>query len=226
MSSQRISEFASLACQSRFEPRIARAPISGDNGSRTSITLLERVSRSAADSVAWEEFVRQYRPKIYEWCRGWGVQEADAEDVSQLVLSKLLWRLSSFEYDPAGSFRGWLKKVVRRVWRDLRERQDRGISGDSLIRSVEAQADLEARLAATYDLELLELAIEQVRNRVQPATWDAFRLTAIEGRSATTAAQQLVMAVGSVYVAKHRAQKLLQQQIQILEEMSGCDSRQ
>jgi RNA polymerase sigma-70 factor (ECF subfamily) len=170
--------------------------------------------------LAWDEFARQYRPKIYKWCRDWGVQEADADDVAQLVLAKLLKLLGGFDYDPAKSFRGWLKTVSRRVWSDLRERQDRIVGADSLLRTVEAHADLEAQLESTYDYELLELAMEKIKNRVEPSTWEAFRLTAIEGIPAAEAAQRLVMAVGNVYVAKHRVQKLLHHEVQELEATS------
>jgi RNA polymerase sigma factor (sigma-70 family) len=189
-----------------------------DSQSRTSITLLQRVSRSSGDPAAWDEFDRQYRPKIHQWCRGWGVQEADAEDVTQLVLSKLLKVLGGFKYDPTRSFRGWLKTVARHVWSDLRERSDYVVASDSLILSVEAHADLQARLEATFDFELLELAMNNVRARVEPPTWEAFQLTAVEGLSAAEAAQRLVVAVGNVYVAKHRVQKLLQQEIADLEQ--------
>jgi RNA polymerase sigma-70 factor (ECF subfamily) len=199
--------------------------MAAEPGSRTSVTLLERVSRGSADSVAWDEFARQYRPRIYQWCRSWGVQEADAEDVAQLVLAKLLKFLSDFEYDRAKSFRGWLKTVSRRVWSDLRERQDKVFSGDSLLRTLEAHADLEAQLEATYDYELLELAMEKVRTRIEPSTWEAFRLTAIEGQPAALVAQRLTMAVGNVYVAKHRVQKLIQQTIRDFNDASDSGAR-
>ena len=135
-------------------------------------------------------------------------------------MAKLLKLLGAFEYDPAKSFRGWLKTVSRRVWSDLRERQDRIVGADSLLQTVEAHADLQAQLEATYDYELLELAMEKVKSRVEPSTWEAFRLTAIEGLPAAEAAQCLVMAVGNVYVAKHRVQKLLHQEIRELEATS------
>jgi RNA polymerase sigma factor (sigma-70 family) len=192
-----------------------------DSNSQTSVTLLERMTRGAADPGAWDEFARHYRPRIYQWCRGWGVQEADADDVAQLVLSKLLNLFCTFQYDATKSFRGWLKTVARHAWSDLRDRPDRVVGGDSLIFSVEARTDLEARLEAIYDFELLEIAMEKVRGRVERSTWEAFRLTAIDGQPATAAAQELAMAVGNVYVAKHRVQKLLQQEIRDLTEPPG-----
>jgi RNA polymerase sigma-70 factor (ECF subfamily) len=50
---------------------------------RTSPTLLERVRSAPADQQAWDEFVERYGRKIYAWCRQWGLQETDAEDVTQ-----------------------------------------------------------------------------------------------------------------------------------------------
>ena len=58
----------------------------------TSLTLLLRVQKDPADSVAWDEFVRHYRPMIEAWCRKWGLQASDCDDVTQDVLVKLRGR--------------------------------------------------------------------------------------------------------------------------------------
>src|SRR5262249_47193788 len=71
----------------------------------TSPTLLGRLQRDAADQEAWRQFVRRYGPRIYHWCRRWDLQEADAQDVTQNVLLKLVAKLRAFRYDPARSFR-------------------------------------------------------------------------------------------------------------------------
>src|SRR5437762_7758750 len=81
----------------------------GASPSRTSPTLLGRLRTDPADQAAWGEFVARYGPKIYGWCRQWNLQETDAQDVTQNVLFRLLRRLQAFEYDPARSFRGWLR---------------------------------------------------------------------------------------------------------------------
>jgi len=54
----------------------------------TSLTLLERVQRFPADREAWDEFVRRYHPMIHAWCKKWGLQSSDADDVAQDVVSK------------------------------------------------------------------------------------------------------------------------------------------
>ena len=52
----------------------------------TSATLLDRVGLSPNDEVAWARFVGVYGSKIRGWCRRWGLQAADTEDVTQDVL--------------------------------------------------------------------------------------------------------------------------------------------
>src|SRR5258708_14179075 len=86
--------------------------------SQTSATLLARLRNVPVDQAAWARFTERYGRKIYAWCRGWNLQEADAEDVTQSVLLKLADKMQTFEYDPAKSFRGWLKTITRPAWSD------------------------------------------------------------------------------------------------------------
>ena len=91
----------------------------------TSVTLLLRL-RDLNDKEAWDDFVQRYVPKIYAWCRRYGMQEADASDITQEVLGKCVSVLRRFEYDPSrGSFRGWLKTVTNNTLRDFVNSCDR-----------------------------------------------------------------------------------------------------
>ncbi|HZW30362.1 MAG TPA: hypothetical protein VFF52_06605 [Isosphaeraceae bacterium] len=60
-----------------------------------------------------------------------------------------------------------------------------------------------------------QIAMRRVEKRVQPVTWDAFRLTALGGLSGREARQRLGIPVVHVFVAKNRVQKLLQEEIRI-----------
>src|SRR5579875_1332452 len=87
---------------------------------QTRVSLLARLYRSgAADADAWREFVNIYGRQIYKWCRHWGLQETDAEDVTQQVLLQLLTKMKEFVYDPERSFRAWLKTVTHHAWQNL-----------------------------------------------------------------------------------------------------------
>jgi RNA polymerase sigma-70 factor (ECF subfamily) len=63
----------------------------------------------------------------------------------------------------------------------------------------------------------LQEAMTRVRLRVAPQTWEAFRLTALEGLSGADAARQIPMQVAQVFVAKRRVQKMLREEIDRLE---------
>jgi RNA polymerase sigma-70 factor (ECF subfamily) len=189
----------------------------------TSVTLMMRVQKNPADPQAWDDFVRRYQPVICVWCLRWGAQPSDADDVAQEVLLKLLTAMKKFQYDPARSFRAWLKTVTHNAWNDFvashrfksAENDDRF---DAIVDSRDALADLEKQMEDAFDRELLELAMRRIEKRVKPATWQAFRLTAVENRSGADVAQQLQIPVASVFVAKHRVQKLLHEEVRRLKE--------
>ncbi len=194
-----------------------------DRSSRTSPTLLFRV-RDLNDSEAWNDFVNRYGPKIYGWCRRYRLQEADATDVTQDVLTKLVKAMREFDYDPVrGSFRGWLKTVTNNAIRDLAQgwsRPGRG-SGDSqvleslaAIAAPDALADLSREIEAETEREMLREAELRVRLRVKPHTWQAYHLTVIERQPAAEAAGSLAMPVSEIYVAKSRVIKLLREEIE------------
>jgi RNA polymerase sigma-70 factor (ECF subfamily) len=187
----------------------------------TSPTLLIRLRETPTDQAAWNEFVERYGRMIYRWCRQWNLQEADAEDVTQNVLADLARQMRSFEYRASGSFRGWLRTIAYRAWCDLLESRKTLGSGDSavlaILHSVEARDDLLQHLADECDRELLEEAARRVRLRVEPPTWEAFRLTAQEGLSGAAAAERLGLQVATVFKAKSRVQKMLQEELQKLE---------
>jgi RNA polymerase sigma-70 factor (ECF subfamily) len=191
--------------------------------SETHVTLLGRLRLDPGDQGAWQEFVQHYGARISNWCRSWGLQEADAQDVTQDVLLKLSEKLKSFSYDPERSFRGWLRTLAHHAWSDFLEAQrrpGRG-SGDSevvrLLGTVEASEDLARQLEEQWDRELMQQATCRVQLRVAPKTWEAFRLTAIEGLSGQEAAEQIEMQVPQVYVAKRRVQKMLQEEMRKLD---------
>jgi RNA polymerase sigma-70 factor (ECF subfamily) len=189
----------------------------------TCVSLLTQLRQGPSDQAGWDEFVDRYGPHIYRWCRQWKLQDADAEDVTQNVLVKLTQKLGTFAYDSSRSFRGWLKTVAHRVWRDFERSRPRvqAAGDDSRVQermlALEAREDLAQKLEEAFDLELLEAAKMRVRLRVAPQTWEAFRLVALEGLPVAEAAARVNLQVAMVYVAKRKVQKMLQEEIGKLE---------
>lgn len=151
------------------------------------------------------------------------MQGADADDVAQEVLAGLMATMREFRYAPSQSFCTWLKTPTRHTWINLEAKRRRGhgeLAGrfDAVLDAAEARDDLQRRLEAAYGLEFVEWSIGRVRQRVAETSWQAFRPTVLEGLSGAEAAARLGIPVGTVFVAKHRFQKAMQQEIPSREE--------
>ena len=131
--------------------------------------------------------------------------------MTQDVLLRLARALKRFTYDPWRTFRGGLRALTQHALSDfVAERRRRpGVgSGDDrvleMLGTVEARAELLARLEQEFDREVVARACATVRERVEPQTWEAFRLTVSEGKSGEEAAARLGMNVMTVFKAKSR----------------------
>ncbi len=161
---------------------------------------------------------------IYGWCREWGLQGADAEDVTQDVLAKLTEKLGQFRYDPSRCFRAWLKTITQHAWSDAIAGRYRGSDSRIIQRleSLEARADLRRRFEETFDRELMEMAIARVQK-----TSDHADLGGVPPHRPRRALRRRGLAdsstssVASIFVSKHRVQKLLKEEIRRLEAAHG-----
>jgi RNA polymerase sigma-70 factor (ECF subfamily) len=193
-------------------------------GTSTNPVLLRKLWNQDNDEDAWREFLNRYRPLIEGWCRRAGLDAADAEEVTGNVLCQLARAMRTFTYDPAQRFRSWLKTVVvnavRHFRRVMAQRPGARAGGGQAVTDLLEQAlahgdfnglvqDLDDSLQS--DLQEASLIAARVQERVEPHNWQAFWLTAIEGRPAMEVARELHMTPTAVYVAKNRVGKMLRQ---------------
>ncbi len=189
----------------------------------TRVSILMALRNDPGDQSAWSAFVDRYGPQIHAWCLRWKLQDADAQDVTQMVLLRLVRHLPDFAYDPSRSFRGWLRTLTAHSWSDFIRDQVRGVRGAAdpvvaeLLDSMQARVDLVRHLEETYDQELLELAMAKVRERVESHTWEAFHLTAVEGVGAAEVAARLGIGVATVYRARYVVQTKLREALAALD---------
>ena len=160
------------------------------------------------------------RRKIYAWCRGWNLQEADAEDVTQSVLLKLADKLQSFEYDPAKAFGRGSKHYAPCLERSLVEpqgdRRDRGSQVWSYSR--QSRPGRSGRRSTIIRSRITRRSHGPRRTRVLPRTWQAFERTAIQGQSGAEAAKVLGMKVATIFVARSKVQNMIQEELRKLDE--------
>jgi RNA polymerase sigma-70 factor, ECF subfamily len=181
----------------------------GASSGGTSRGLLDRAREH--DPRAWERLVALYAPLVLYWCRQWGLREDDAADVFQDVFQSVAAHLASFRSEPSGTFRGWLRTITRNKVNDAlrrRRREPLGVGGSEaqaqltqFPEPVEPDEDASADVAVSA---LLRRGLELIRDEFEARTWQAFWLTAVEGRSPKDVAAELGMSGGAVRVAKSR----------------------
>ena len=162
-----------------------------------------------ADMAAWSEFCAIYEPVVFRLAKRANLQDADAREVAQEVLLLVSRKLEQFDPHANGRFRGWLSKIARHATIDLlRKRRERPIGGSDFLKRLAtvpaAEEDASRVFLAEARSQKFHWAAEQVRQSSQPATWQAFWLTAVDGRLANDVAHQTGMTVGAVYVARCR----------------------
>ncbi len=193
----------------------------------TRVSLLLRL-RDSHDHEAWVEFVSLYESVIYRLLRRHGLQDADAREVMQEVLLAVSRSVDRWDPDrDRGSFRGWLRRVARNLVINWVKRGQRHVpaTGDSGLQAMlDRLPDPAEPESAEFDHELrralFQRAAEQVREEVQPATWQAFWRMAVEGATPAETARQLGMSAGAVRVAKCRVLARLQVAVRELESVS------
>jgi RNA polymerase sigma-70 factor (ECF subfamily) len=185
----------------------------------TQVSLLQRL-RQPGDQEAWGRFVELYTPLLYHWARHAGLQEHDAVDLVQDVLTTLVQKMPGLVYDPQRSFRAWLRAVTLNRWRDtckMRSRRPATVDGAALA-NVEGPNDLDAFWEAEYRNHLIGRALAALRQDLQPRTWQACWAFVVEGRPAAEVAAELGMSESSVYVAKSRVLRRLRRELEGLLE--------
>jgi RNA polymerase sigma-70 factor (ECF subfamily) len=188
----------------------------------TRASLLARL-HDPEDGAAWAEFVELYAPLVYGYARNQGLQDADAADLCQEVLSAVA--VARLEYDPArGAFRNWLFTIVRRKLsnrqRAQRSRPDANHAATTsrLLEQCPAPVPAEEDWEAEWQRRLFAWACEQIRPSVTDTTWHAFWRTAVEDQPGKQVAADIGLSVAAVYRARSRVLARLRQLVQSVQE--------
>ena len=186
----------------------------------TRVSLLARI-QSPRDEEAWREFTSIYRPVVYRFARKRGLQDADAEDLTQHVLVAVQGAIRRFQIDPAmGRFRSWLARVARNAIINAltRRRPDAAAGGSSIQELLQQQPEpelgIEETLQREYRRSLFRWAAEQIKPEFREGTWEAFWLTTAEGMSVEDASRRLGKGIGAIYAARSRVMRRLKEEIQ------------
>ena len=173
------------------------------------------------DEQAWSQFVQEYSPLIYVWCRKCDLPSEDARDVSQQVFQAVSRSISTFSKSIGkGSFRGWLFTITRNqirnhLTRTLRGPRPQGGTSIQLRLLREPEMLEEESLSGTSSVpdSAMQVVLDAARKSFDERTWQCFWLVVVEGMSAVEVAEQLEMRPGTVRQAKYRVVQRLRRDL-------------
>lgn len=173
---------------------------------------------------AWDEFTQIYRPVVYRMARSRGLQDADAEDLTQQVLMSVARALPQWQRNPNSRFRHWLNRIAKNAILNAltRGRRTLGVGGSDFLNTIKSLpqqiSDIEAQIEHEYQRQLYRRAAEIVRSSVNEDTWIAFLNTVVEGESTEAVAARLGKTIGNVHAARSRLMRRLQTVVRELME--------
>jgi RNA polymerase sigma factor (sigma-70 family) len=190
--------------------------------SETSHSLLERLRQPPCDEAAWRRLVDLYTPLIHQWLRRYDVRPQDVDDLTQEVLRTVHRELPRFEHNRhLGAFRSWLRTIaanrIRAFWKQRRSQAIGAADSRVEQRLVELEdpaSGLSHLWNEEHDRHVLRRLLELVEPEFEPATWQAFRCLALDGRRAAEVAAELGTTVNAVFLAKSRVLRRLRQEAQ------------
>lgn len=190
----------------------------------THVSLLARLV-DPHDEAAWSEFLAIYESAVYRYARSRGLQDSDARDVVQNVVVAVHAKVATWVPDgQKGSFRSWLLRtshyVAMNTLRSLRR-------ADCLVAACDVE-EIASEVPLNCENESLDWerwafswAAAIVKGEVAEATWRAFHLTAVDGKSPAEVATLLGMRQGSVYTAKCRVMARIKE---LVSQLSRAES--
>jgi RNA polymerase sigma-70 factor (ECF subfamily) len=179
----------------------------------TSTNLLHRLRRPNQPE-AWERFVRLYTPLLLVWAQRQGLQAADAEDLVQEVLVKLLRELPEYRRGEGQSFRGWLfRSTVNQCLDFRRRRATRALPGAEGLAQAADPAGPPHLEEAEYRRLLVRRGLDLIRGDFNETTWAAFQGVLVQGGLVADVAARLSITANAVYLARHRVLTRLRQEL-------------
>jgi RNA polymerase sigma-70 factor (ECF subfamily) len=183
----------------------------------TSLTLLEQL-RGPNRAPAWARFVSLYTPLLREWAQRRGFQDADADDLVQNVLVKLMYEVPRYKKAEGRPFRAWLAQVLANAGHDYRRRRaTRPLPGAVGLAEVghEPPNPAEELEEEAFRQALLHRGLEVVRGDFSEQTWAAFTAVTLDDRPAQQVAAELGVTENAVYLARHRVLTRLRQELDV-----------
>lgn len=191
-------------------------------------SLIARI-KDPADGMAWAEFLGIYRPVVYRLARKRGVQDADAQDVTQQVFLSVANAVERWQPGPdRPPFRAWLVTITRNAVNKAlsRRKPDAGTGSSSVAQLLNQKCVTETD--SEFDMEsrhsVVRYATAQIRPEFSETTWHLFWESVVVGRSISEVALESGRTPGAVYMARFKVLQRLKVKAREVSGMWDCPS--
>ncbi len=188
----------------------------------TSSSLMKGLFTGKAD--AWATVVHLYQPLVLKWCNQSDLQYADALNVSQEVFHGVSKGIHKYQYG-VFRFRNWLRGITKNKIKDhyrtiLKTDEAKGGSNfehkfKNLPDKILEESDVDEEQES---LILLIQALELIKEKINPQSWNITWETVVEGDSVKSVAMKYGITVGAAYKARSRVLSRLRTELRDLIE--------
>jgi RNA polymerase sigma factor (sigma-70 family) len=196
----------------------------------TRLSLIERL-KDWNDQTSWQDFFNSYWKLIYGVARQAGLTDSEAQDVVQETVISVAKKMGEFKTDPEyGSFKSWLLLITRRRIIDQFRKRHRQNEGRVLRRDETAHTPtvdripdpaglpLDALWQEEWERNLMEVALEKVKQKVSSKQFLLFHQQVVKQWSPKKTADKYGVSLAQVYMAKYRISALVKKEIRNLEK--------
>jgi RNA polymerase sigma-70 factor (ECF subfamily) len=180
------------------------------------MSLLSRVRRG--DEVSWTEFYDTYKRLLYTVGReSYHLNPGEIEELIQEVMVTFFGASKTFKYDKSkGKFRSYLKKIFHYKALKFKGKRKKTAENITSVESDEFGIDdlpepIDSNLDKIWDAEwekhILHQALHEVKDTIDPKTFQVFYHVAIEGVSPQEVADAFDTNANNVYAIKARITK-------------------
>ena len=191
-------------------------------------TTRSSVLRAVADTeneAAWNRLFNLYAGFVFSIARRKGLNDADADDMVQMVFTDLARNLPTFKYNrEKGRFRSYLTGLVN--WRVIDRlktlKRDAELKADfrKYVRSAAGKDDTFAE--REWQSAATEEALRRIKLDVRPEHYAAFVASAIEGQDTEIVTKLYGISSDNLYqIRKRLTAKLREAVAEVLAEMNS-----
>ena len=198
------------------------------NYNPTRVTLLAKLKKTE-NTEAWLEFENIYRGFILSLIVRMGLNQQDAEDISQAVLTKVWQKIEDFEYNQnKGKFHNWLAAMTRNTVRDFFRTKKNFITGRDSVEYQEEYINIEEHVLPDIEnlareewvLHITNLAWDNIKDDIYETKQAVFKMVSQEIPNKQIA-QKIGISEASVRVYKAEVFEKMRAEINRLNQELG-----